>query len=120
MGNDAERLAEALGRREGARRRSRLERIAAALGLATGDLLARSGWGGVERALAEPVPMPEPVPDLADRLAGSVPAVSPAVARLRAALATARDTHARSRELVAELDARWLGRSGPTGGGTPG
>jgi transcriptional regulator with XRE-family HTH domain len=106
-------------------RRPRLERIAAALGLATGELLARSGWAGADRALAEPapsadpLPTPEPVPDLADRLAGSVPAVPPSVARLREALAAAQDTEARTRALVAELDARWLGRSAPSGGGPP-
>lgn len=101
-------------------RRPRLERIAAALGLATGELLARSGWAGAEQALADPLPTAAPVPDVDDRPAGPSPAVPPSVARLRAALASARDTDARSRALVADLDARWVGRSRPTGGGTLG
>ena len=38
--------------RVGLPRRARLERIAAALGLPLGDLLAHSGWAGADRAFA--------------------------------------------------------------------
>lgn len=60
--------------RVGLPRRARLLRIAAALGLSPGDLLARSGWAGADRVLDSPpapVPAPRPVVDLAPAPPGS-------------------------------------------------
>ena len=50
-------------------RRQRLERIAAALGLPLGELLARSGWSGAAAAFAGPAsgPADGPPPPAADR-----------------------------------------------------
>ena len=106
-------------------RRARLERIAAALDLSLGDLLARSGWGGAAAAFAPPAgiavapratiepwsesaPAASPAPSAAhdDLLPGgpaAEPDQSPGAARLRSALARAHETRAASAAILTEI-----------------
>ena len=94
--------------RVGLPRRARLERIAAALDLAVGDLLARSGWAGADAAfrpadlvVASPADQPAAVP--CPPVAASVAAPAPSTelgSRLHEAMAQAHELRARTAELL--------------------
>jgi len=105
--------------RVGLPRRARLERIAAALDLAVGDLLARSGWAGAGAAFqATDVAAPPaenrrviaPLSAVDAPLAVSIPR-SDIGARLHEAVADAHELRARSAELL-RTSATTLNRAG--------
>lgn len=88
-------------------RRDRLERIAAALGLSLGGLLARSGWAGADGAFdgapetAPPRPRPEPAPTVPPAPPTPVPPPPAALTpRLRSAIDRARDLEAWSTDVL--------------------
>jgi len=105
--------------RVGLPRRARLERIAAALDLPLGDLLARSGWAGAEAAFhsvdvvvpsrENPPPTASPPPVTRSL---EVPASRPgAGSRLHDAVTQAQALQARSTELL-RASAATLGQAG--------
>jgi transcriptional regulator with XRE-family HTH domain len=111
-------------------RRDRLERIAAALDLPLGELLARSGWAGAGALFApqtQPVeqssPHPASMPRVTRSPGGRADAESRdcgAIGKLRRAVETMReesDRLCRNRQVAAELSDRlsWLPREEPAG-----
>ncbi|MDP9365390.1 MAG: helix-turn-helix domain-containing protein [Chloroflexota bacterium] len=102
-------------------RRDRLGRVAVALGLPLGELLARSGWAGAEAVVRQwhTAPRPStptfPPPALAPAAApvNSSPAGRPAMGdpRLRELIAQAQATRAQSQEVLRRLEEAW----GPVG-----
>jgi transcriptional regulator with XRE-family HTH domain len=89
-------------------RRRRLERIAAALDLPLGELLAKAGWAGAATAFSTssepPVPAaPDtPTPPLADPFSGWWAPPGSMADQLRAALERSESVRARTRQLLDE------------------
>ena len=85
-------------------RRQRLERIAAALGMSPGELLARSGWAGADVAFAPPAAVddrPEQVSQPVERLPVPPPASRPAVSpHLQTAIDRAHELQAWSSDVL--------------------
>jgi transcriptional regulator with XRE-family HTH domain len=100
--------------RIGLPRRSRLERIAVALELSIGELLAGSGWAGAEKLdwhRTQPSPnlspyVPDPSPELSEGRAHSGAAFRNPLftAELEAAIASARETSTRTRALLSRSE----------------
>jgi transcriptional regulator with XRE-family HTH domain len=113
-------------------RRRRLERIAAALDVPVGELLAAAGWSGADGAFRPPTPAAEepaalsvPAPPEAD----DPPVVHhlPSMTDLRHALIRAQELHwqteqllGTSRDLAARFDAGQSARRHPRSAGTAG
>lgn len=121
--------------RVGLPRRPRLLRIASALGLAPGDLLARSGWAGADGVMAEPSVVPSappvgkhdawtarsapaaPLAPAADRpgLGGSGNVTTQAVRHLRRAIDDAQQTRARTEQAMRRAEEIYALAANPRG-----
>lgn len=99
--------------RVGLPRRARLQRIAAALGLTPGDLLARSGWAGADLSSVAAPAEPENRPAPPAPTARPSPAAEPwargddagrLAQRLRRVIDDAEQTRARSAQILRRAD----------------
>ena len=98
-------------------RRQRMERIAAALGLSLGELLARSGWAGAGAAFDPPAVVddrPEPPTQPVERLPVPPPAPRPALSpHLQTAIGRAHELQAWSSDVLRRSAATMERLSGP-------
>lgn len=123
LGLTQEQLAERIGdgvrqaeisRLEGGRveqpRRQRLEKIAVALGVPLGELLARSGWADDGSAVSRIPEARAQAAQLGEQReeVSTTPRLSPEIQRLRAAIERSRSLRARTSVLVEQASATWL------------